>query len=105
VAETPLAWRRTSSPEFVDRLEETIESTVEDDEYVIRWSCPRCGHESVDRQIPEGAFVGLDAGPTKTGEPRYLILTLLCSCGFEHPGAPSDESGCGFYADLPVERP
>lgn len=55
-------------------------------------ACPRCGHQTT-LGIP---YVNPNLGGRATradAEP----FTMICRCGYPHPGHPEDDISCGAY--------
>jgi hypothetical protein len=77
-------------------------------------TCPRCGHELDVQQtlsvpiVGSGgrgvwsALTGRDA-PAAAGVPE--AVEVGCGCGYPHPGAPEQVTGCGVSFRLPTTPP
>jgi hypothetical protein len=63
--------------------------------YVLRGTCPRCGHEISKplRDTVVAAFSGRQSGQT---------FKVTCNCTEGHGGAPSDTAGCGAFGGVLV---
>jgi hypothetical protein len=65
-----------------------------DDRRIVRWSCPRCGHDSIT-ELQAGFAAALDG--EDEAQPRQQWITIYCRCPEQHPGLPADRVGCGCY--------
>jgi hypothetical protein len=74
--------------------------------------CPRCGHELNIQMTLNAPIAGLRSGwgawaaltrrdvPVPSGKPAEVEVG--CGCGYTHPGAPEQVTGCGVSFRLPA---
>jgi hypothetical protein len=79
---------------------------------VVVEGCPACGHSTmfehaVDLSLDYAEQVqtlGGDAAKNAAGRRGHAyVITVVCRCEEEHPGAPAGQKGCGRYWTVAVE--
>ena len=93
---TPVPYKKSSDRRYFEALSNSIETTVEDDEDVIKWTCPRCDHVQT-RGYERDTVLSMLVGTPSSGDPKRVRVPLECDCGQDHPGR-TDGSGCGYGA-------
>lgn len=78
-------------------------------------TCPRCSHELNVQMTLSAPVIGLRGGrelwaaltrrdiPASPGIPP--AVEIGCGCGYTHPGAPEQVTGCGVSFRLPTTPP
>lgn len=66
--------------------------------------CPRCGHVFSQTQQLDISALAVRRADTKPSETARWA-DFLCECRVAHPGALSDEVGCGASFTLAVPKP
>lgn len=66
--------------------------------------CPRCGHVFSQTQQLDLSALAVRRADTKPSETAQWA-DFLCECRVSHPGALSDEVGCGASFTLAVPKP
>ncbi|MEU8762889.1 hypothetical protein [Streptomyces sp. NPDC048659] len=94
----PLPYEETTDPRYAQEVARDHElQRVQADDYVIVFTCPRCGAAQEDPLFEPG-FRALRTANAPSAAASGDTLPMSCRCeGDLHPGCPTGRSGCGAY--------
>ncbi|MBP0932457.1 hypothetical protein J0X20_02205 [Streptomyces sp. KCTC 0041BP] len=99
----PLPYEETTDPHYAQEVVRNHAlQQVKKDDYVIVFTCPRCGAAQEDPLFEPGfrslRTAGAPAAGVAAASSTNTVLPMSCRCrGDIHAGCPDGRSGCGAY--------
>ncbi|MFE2943779.1 hypothetical protein ACFXKG_32710 [Streptomyces sp. NPDC059255] len=99
----PLDYETTTEPRYAQEVAQNHDlQHVKGDDYVIVYTCPRCGAAQEDPLFEPGFRAARAANAPAGARPAAaasanVLLPMSCHCMGTHDARPEGRSGCGAY--------